>query len=121
VEIAQAALAVLDVGLQAVARAAQALVAGGALGQLGLDKAGRAARTHDVALEPLAETAIEILVAPQPACLQEAGANGQIGLGLAHAVVDRAGRVADLEAQVPEEIENLLDHLLATRGQLVGQ
>ena len=43
VQIAQAALAVLDVGLDAIARVTGALVALVALGQLGLDKLARRA------------------------------------------------------------------------------
>src|SRR3546814_1311281 len=38
-----------------------------------------------------------------------------------NALVHRARRVADLEAHVPQQVENLLHHLLAARRQLVGQ
>ncbi len=42
-----------------------------------------------------------------------------IGLGETDAVIDRAHRMADLETEVPEEIEHRLDHLLAARHHLV--
>ena len=54
-EIAQAALAFLDVGLEQVAAVAGALVAGVALGELGLDEGGAAAGDH-LGLEARRET-----------------------------------------------------------------
>src|SRR3546814_6497496 len=91
-----------------------------ALAELGLDKLGGATRLH-VLLEALAKLAVERLVAPEPARLQERRADGDVVLGEANALVHRARRVADLEAHVPQQVENLLHHLLAARRQLVGQ
>ena len=41
--------------------------------------------------------------------------------GLAQAFLDRARRLADFEAEVPQQVEQRLDHLLGVRGLLVRQ
>ena len=112
VEIAQAALALLDVGLEDIARDAHAAVALVALGQLGLDERAAGAGDDLLGVAP-AELLIELLVAAEVAGLQEVGADGHVRLGLTDAVIDRAGGVADLQAEVPEVIEDVLHHLLA--------
>src|SRR3546814_7384608 len=61
VQVAQAALALLDVGLELVARAAEAVMPRLALAELGLDKLGGATRLP-VLLEALAKLAVERLV-----------------------------------------------------------
>jgi hypothetical protein len=48
-------------------------------------------------------------------------ADGHVRLGLADALVDRAGGVADLQAGVPQAVENAFGDLLAPGGLLVGQ
>ena len=53
--------------------------------------------------------------------LQQRGADRHVGAPLAQALVDRAGRVADLELQVPEHVEHRLDDALAPGGLLVGK
>ena len=118
-QVAQAALAFLDVGLEQIAAVAGALVPGVALGELGLDEHGAHACDH-LALEALAQPVEGRLVAPQEARLEQAGADPDVGAGKAQALVDRAGRLADLEAQVPQLVEQELDHLLAVRRALVG-
>ena len=49
------------------------------------------------------------------------GADGHVGLGLADALGDRAGGVADLESHVPQAIEDGLGDRLAPRRLLVRQ
>ena len=120
VEIAQAALAVLDVGLDEIARLAAAAMALLALGELGRDELGRGA-LHHLLVEPREQLVVEVAVAEQEARLQDRGADGHVGLGLADALVDRAGRVADLEAHVPQAIEDRLGDRFAPGGLLVGQ
>ena len=117
-EVAQAALALLDVGLEQVAGRALAGVALGALGELQLDELG--AGGAEIVPEPAAEAVGEGLVAPEVAVLEQAGADGDVAFGVAQAVVDGADRVADLEAQVPEAVERALDQALAPGGLLVG-
>ena len=61
------------------------------------------------------------LLAPQVARLEERRADRQVRLGLAQAFVDRARRLADLEPEIPQEIEQVFDDLLGVRRLLVGQ
>ena len=118
-EVAQAALALLDVGLQHVAGVALAGVALGPLGELELEEL-RAGGGEELAPKPVVEGPREGGVAPEPAVLQQAGADGHVGLGLADALVRRAGGMADLQPQVPEAVEDALDQALAPGGLLVG-
>ena len=119
-EVAQAPLAVLDIGLQRVAGIAGALVALVALGELGLDEVEAVAGDH-LAAEAALQLLEQLRIAPEESGFQQPGADGHIRLGLADAFVHRAGGVADLEAQIPEAVEHELHHLLAMGRQLVGQ
>ena len=120
VEVAQAALAVLDVGLDQIARLAAAAMALLALGELGGDELGGGA-LHHLLVEARHHLVEQGAVAEQEPRLQDRGADGHVGLGEADAVVDRARRVADLEPHVPQAIEDGLGDLLAPGGLLVGQ
>ena len=113
-QVAQAALAFLDVGLDQVAAVAQPLVALVALGELFGDELALGALDH-FGPETLLPLRVKRLVAPDVAAFEQGGADGEIALAHAHHVVERATRLADLQAQVPEEIEHRLDHLLAPR------
>ena len=120
VQIAQAAFAFLHVRFDQIARltgAAQALLA---FGKLGGDEFRRAV-LDDVAVEAGDELVVELAVAEQIAGLQHRGADRHVGLGLADAFVDRAGGVADLQAHVPQAIENRLGDRFAPGGLLVRQ
>ena len=119
-QVAQPALAVLDVGLDQVAGLAGAAVALLALGELGGDEFRRGALRH-VLVEARHHLVVQPAVAEQKARLEHGGADGDVGLGLPDAFVDRARRVADLEAHVPQAIEDRLGDRLAPRGLLVGQ
>jgi hypothetical protein len=119
-EVAQAAFAVLDVGLKDIAAVPKALVPAGALGQLGLDELDAGARLQAL-LEALFQIDEKRLVTPQEPRLQKRRADRDIVFGQAQAFVDRTGRVADLEAEVPQRVEDRLDDLLAVRRHLVGQ
>src|SRR5213078_4751767 len=98
VQVAQAALALLDVGLDDVARIAHAGVALVALAELGLDEVAAVARSEllGVAFHQLVE---QLAVAPDVARLQERGADGMVAVGVAQALLDRAGGMADLEPE----------------------
>ena len=120
VEVAQPALAVLHVRLDQIARLAGAAQPLLALGKLGGDELRRGA-AHDLLVEARDELVEQRAVAEQVARLEQRGADGHVGLGLADALVDRARRVADLEPHVPQAIENALGDRLAPRGLLVGQ
>jgi hypothetical protein len=116
-QVAQAALAVLDVGLDDIAAVAHPLVPGVAFGQL-LGHELRLGARDDLVPEPLRGQLVQGLVAPQVAPFEQRGADRQVALGHAHGLVDRAARMADLEAEVPQVIEQRLDHLLAPCGRL---
>ena len=118
-QVAQAALAFLDVGLDDVARIAHALVALVALGELGLDEVAAVAG-QELLGEALGQLVVQLALAPHVARLEQRGADGQVALGVAQALVDRARRVADLQAEVPQQVEHELDDLLAARRLLVG-
>ncbi len=120
VQVAQAALAVLDVGLDQIARLPGAAVAFFALGELGGDEFGSSA-LHDVLVEAGDQFVIERLVAGQKPRLQDRGADRHVAARLADAFVDRACGVADLQSHVPQAIENGFRDLLAPGGLLVGQ
>lgn len=79
--------------------------------QLGLDEGlGRA--FDDLLLEAPPEILVQLLVAPEITGLQQRGADGHVRLGLADALLDRAHGMADLEAEIPEDVEDRLDDLL---------
>ena len=120
VQVAQAALAVLDIGLDQIARlsgAAQALLA---LGQFRGDEFGRGA-LHDLLVEALDQFVVQRLVAGQEPGFQDRGADGHVAARLADRFVDRPRGVADLQPHVPQAIQDGFRDLLAPRGLLVGQ
>ena len=121
VQVAQAALAVLDVGLDQIARLPGAAMPLLALGEFGGDEFGRGALHH-------------FLVEPRrPVRRRAAGRRsrnrvsriavriGHVAARLPDRFVDRARGVADLQPHVPQAIENGLGDLLAPGGLLVGQ
>ena len=96
-------------------------MAGVALGLLGREVAGRAG-----AGAGRAEAAGKILeqrgVAGEAAGVQQRGADGVVAVGLGQAVRHRARGVADLEAEIPQEIQHELDHKLRRlRGRDGGE
>ncbi len=119
-QVAQPALAVLDVGLDDVAAVAHALVPRVALGEL-LGHELCLGAGDDIVPEAPAGLVVELLVAPQVAAFEDRGADRQVALGHAHHLVERAARMADLETKVPQVVEQRLDHLLAPRGGLAGR
>jgi len=120
VEIAQAALAVLDIGLDQIARRAGASDAALALGELGFGEDwGRA--LGDLCTIAPDEIGEQSRIAADQSRFQERGADRHIRPALADAVVDRADGMADLQLQIPERIKHGLDHALAPGGLLVGE
>ena len=118
-QIAQAAFAVLDIGFHDIARIAHAFVAGVTFGQLfGHELAFRSG--HHLAPESLLGHVVHVLVAPQIAAFEDGGADGEIAFGLPHHFIERAAGMAHGQAQIPQEIQHGLDHLLAPCGWLGG-
>ena len=120
VQVAQPALAVLDVGLDQIARLAGAAVALFPLGELGGDEF-RAGSLHDLLVEARDQLVVELAVAEEITRLQQRRAHGHVGLGLADALVDRARGMADLEPGVPQAIEDGLGDGFAPGRLLVGK
>ena len=111
-EIAQAALAVLHIGFDDIAAVAHALVARVALLQLLREKCALVALDNLKCEAPLA-FGIEVAVTPDVAPFEQRGADRQIVLRQPDRLVQRAGGMADLEAEVPQEVEHCLHHLFA--------
>ena len=117
-EIAEPAFALLDIGLEQKARIADPLVPMVALRELRLDEVGTVI-LDDLASVGARQLIKELLVAPEEACLQKRRANGEIILRQLDALLHRARRVADLEAEIPEAIDEKLGHLLEIGRPLV--
>ena len=90
-----------------------------ALGELGLDEVAAVAGMEFLR-EALLQLVEQSAIAPEISHLQKCRADGLVALGVAQAFVDGAGGVADLEAEVPQQIEHELDDLLAPGRLLVG-
>ena len=118
-QVAQTALALLDVGFEQEARVAHALMALVPFGELGLGERGTATGGNVVREAPL-QLAEQLGRAPQRSRFDQRGLDGQIGLGEPDGVLYRADRLADLEAQIPELVEQELRDLLDMRSALVG-
>ena len=119
VEVAQAALALLDVGLDHVAADARTDVPFVPFLELGGDELGAGAPHHLIA-EPAEQVPRQGLVAGQVPGLEDGGADREILAGEPQALVHGARGVADLEAQIPQGVEHEFDHALGVRRLLVG-
>ncbi len=119
-QIAQAALAVLDVGLDQVARLPGAAMPLLALGQFGGDEFGRRA-LHHFLVEALDEFVVERQVPGQESRLEDRGADCHVAARLPDRFIDRTRGVADLQPHVPQAIQDRFGDLLAPGGLLVGQ
>ena len=121
VQIAQAALAVLDVGLDLVAALAGAAVALVALGHLGVDEA-RAPCPRRPRCGSAARSSAKSCASPWMRRASSSAVRIVMSAGAElDALVDGARRVPDLEAQIPQHIEHVLGDALAPRRLLVGQ
>ena len=113
-EIAKPALAVLDVGLDDIAAVPHPRMALVALGELGANKLARGSG-DDVAAEAKPCLFRQALVAPQEACLEQRGPHRHVGPGQRNCFLRGAQRLADLQLQIPQQIEQRLGDLLAPR------
>src|ERR1700722_17561954 len=116
-QIAQAALAVLDVGLDEIPAFALSHVPLAALQELGFDEVLLGPGRH-FGPKSFAQLVVKLFVAPQEAGFEQRGADGQILLGKAHAFGERARRMADLESQIPQHVQNEFDDAFAPGGLL---
>ena len=120
VEVAQSPLALLDVGFDEITRRARAPDARFTFREFRGDEFRRRLR-DDLGVEPLLKRLEQALVADDEPRLDERGADCHVGARLLQAFIDRARRVADLLLQVPQHIEERLDHLLHAWRRLVGE
>ena len=120
VQITQAALAILDVRLDQISGFTGALVTGIALVQFRGDEFA-ACSGHDLLAQALLKFGEQILIAKNEARVEQGGADDHVLLRIPDRLRHGTGGVADLETQIPEQIEHELDDALAPRGLLVGQ
>ena len=119
VEVAQAALAVLDVGLDLVADGARLFVARGPLLQLGGDEGPGIGAPRHVA-EACDQQVRQPGVPRQRPRLQQGGAHRHVRARQRQRLVHRPEGRADLEPQVPQHVQHMADHLLAPRRRPAG-
>ena len=119
-EIAQAALTVLDVGLDPIAGLAGLGVTGGALLHLGGDERPRCA-AHDVVGEAGLELGIEARIAVDQAGIEQRRPDRHVGQRQLQALVDGASGVPDLQAEVPQHVKYSFGDALRPCRFLVGQ
>ena len=120
VQVAQAALAFLDVRLDQIARIARLLVALVALGELGGHEF-RAGAGDDLRVEAFLQIGDQGIVTADVAAFEDRRADRHVGLGQLDAFLDRAGGMADLEAHVPEHVEQEFHRLAHGLGVLRRQ
>ena len=107
VHVAQAAGRLLDVGLADVGGGAELAVALLALGQRHGQELAEVVAV-DVVAEHSPEAREELAVTVDEPRLLHRGPAGEVGAGHCHAVLERAQAVADLQAEIPQRIEQLL-------------
>jgi len=120
VQIAQAAFAVLDVGLHQITRLPGTAMAFLAFGEFGGDEFRRGA-LHHVLVEALDQFVVKPAIAGEVTGFENGGADGHVAARLADRFIYRARRMADFQAHVPQAIENRFSNLFAPSGLLVGQ
>ncbi|CAM5360045.1 hypothetical protein FALB51S_01567 [Frigidibacter albus] len=116
-KVAQAALALLDVGFQHIALAALTAVAFGAFGQLGLDEF-RPGAAEQLVAQPLVQFGRQPVVTGQEAVLQQGRADGDVLGAKAQAILHRAAGMADLQPHVPQHVEHGFDDAFGPAGDL---
>src|SRR5512139_1160646 len=111
-QIAQPALTVLDIGFDDIATVAHPLVARIPFRELGRDIVP-CGTSHDFRSEPSLRVPAQPLVAPNPSCLEQGSAYGDVLPRGFDKLVGSTDRLADLQFQVPQYVEQGLDYLAA--------
>ena len=114
-QVAQAALALFDIRFQHITLAALPLVPLGPFGELGLDEL-RSGVAEEVRPQPLAQFLRKGGVAGDEAMLQQGGADRDVLSPQPQAVFHRAAGMADLQLDVPQDIQHRLDDAFGPAG-----
>ena len=117
-QVAQPALAFLDIGFQHIAHIAHAFVALIALHQFGFEKF-LSGPHHHILVKLLDQIVVQRLIPPQPAHFQQGGADGDVFLGVADALFGGTGGLPHLQSQIPQHIQQPFHQLLVPGGALV--
>jgi len=96
-QVAEAARAILAIGLEAVRRIVETGVALFLLEPLGVQEIERV----DPFSELRRECIVQLETAGQVSCFEQCGLHGDVACRLVHTLVDRAHRMADIETDVP--------------------
>ena len=118
-QVTQAALALFHVGFQHIALAALAFVTFGAFGQLRLDKS-RTGVFEQVGPQVIRQIAGQGRVADDKAVFQKRGADGDIFAAKGQAIAQGAGGMADLQFQIPQQIQQRFDQLFRLGRYFAG-
>ncbi len=116
-EIAQTALSVFHIGFDDIAAVAHPLVPRIALGELLLEKITLAA-ADDLGPEPSARLFVQLLVAPYDPPFEQRGADRQVFACHLQCVGHGSAGVTDLQPEIPQQVQDRLDHLFAPRRAL---
>jgi hypothetical protein len=117
-QVAQAAAPLLHMRLDQEGAVAVSRMAPGPLLPLGGEEGAEAA-FPPLRVEGGAEAAEDRPVADQEAAVDEGGEHRRIAPRLLHAVADAARRMADLQPEIPEQVEDELHHPLRARPRLL--
>ncbi len=118
-QIAQAAFALFHVWFDHIALAALFAVAGAAFFQLGLDEF-RAGAVEKIVPQGFFQFIGQRGITRQIAFFQQGGADGKILGSQTDAILDGAAGVANLQAQIPQDIQHGFDHAFGPCGHFVG-
>ena len=116
-QVAKAAFALFDVGLQHIALAALPAVPLGPLGQLRLDELG-AGVAEQVVPQPLSQVFGQWRVAGDEAMLQQGGPDRDVFPAQPQAVLHGPAGVTHLQPQVPQHVEHAFDDRFSPGGDL---
>ena len=94
-------------------------MAGVAFGQFGVDELG-GVLGKEILCQTLFQLCREGAVTCQKPVLQHGGPDGEILRAEADAVLDGAAGMADLQPQIPQDVEHGFNHALRPCGDLVG-
>src|SRR5262245_58060212 len=88
--------------------------------KFGIDE-GAGVTIQHVFAEAALKLGEELLVAENKTGVEQRGAYGHVGQRQPHALIDGARGVANLEAEIPQDIEHVFGDALAPGGLLVGK